>query len=111
VGIVTTLAELPSAATLRELVGLAELRDQRRANNLAALYAGPVIGAFREGAPPLPPTSREILRSAMSACALRGFSTAGLLRSATGYAAGRLPSEVVESAVVAVLARREKGTL
>jgi hypothetical protein len=108
---VTKLAELPSAATLRELVGIAEMRDRRRANCIEALHAGPVIGAFAPGAPPLPPTSREILTSAMCACALAGFSTAGLLRSASGYAAGRLPGEVVDGAVVSVLRRRERGEI
>jgi hypothetical protein len=107
---VTALLELPGR-DLRELAGLADLRDQRRSNNLQALYAGPVIGAFKPGAPRLPATSREILTSAMCALALHGFSTAGLLRSAMGYAAGRLPSEVVEAAVVAVLRRRERGEL
>jgi hypothetical protein len=107
---VTALLELPGAE-LRALAEAADLRDQRRANNLAALYAGPVIGAFREGAPPLPPTSREILTSAMSACAFHGFSTAGLVRSAEGYAAGRLPAEVIDGVVVAVLERRERREL
>lgn len=110
-GIVTKVAELPSAATLRELAGLAEVRDRRRANCLDALYSGPVVGAFREGAPTLPPTSREILMSAMSACALAGFSVAGLLRSADGYAAGRLPPEVIDGVVSAVAARRGRGEL
>jgi hypothetical protein len=106
----TALLEL-APATLRELAGLAELRDQRRANCLDALYRGPVIGAFEPGAPPLPPTSREILQSAMSALALHGFSVAGLLRSAEGYSAGRLPAEVVDGVVAAVVARRERGEL
>jgi hypothetical protein len=106
----TALLELPGAE-LRALAEGADLRDKRRANCLEALLRGPVIGAFAPGAPPLPPLSREHLQAALSALALAGFTTAGLLRSATGYAAGRLPNEVVESAVVAVLARREKGTL
>ena len=106
----TALLELP-AATLRELAGLADQRDQRRANNLAALYAGPVLGAFREGAPPLPSTSREILTSAMSALALKGFSVAGLLRSAEGFSAGRLPAEVIAGVVATVATRRERGQL
>jgi hypothetical protein len=111
VGVVTKLAELPSAATLRELAGIAEMRDLRRANCLAALYARPVVGAFKPGAPPLPATSREILTSAMSALAFRGFTTAGLVRSAYAYAAGRLPAEVVDGVVVRVLRRRERGEL
>jgi len=36
----TALLELPGAE-LRELAGLADLRDQRRANNMVALYRGP----------------------------------------------------------------------
>ena len=106
----TIEAEL-SGADFRELAGLADIRDQRRANTLEALLRGPTIGAFAPGAPPLPPTSREELTSAMCACALAGFTTAGLLRSAIGYAAGRLPSEVVDGVVVAVLGRRERGQL
>jgi len=107
---VTSLAEM-SAADLRELAGLADQRDQRRANCLEALYAGPALGAFREGAPELPPTSREILTSAMSALALEGFSVAGLLTAAEGYSAGRLPAEVIDGVVVAVVARRERKEL
>jgi hypothetical protein len=100
-----------TAVELRELAGLADLRDQRRQNCLEALYRGPVIGAFREGAPPLPATSREILQSAMSALALHGFSVAGLLRSAEEYSAGRLPTEVIDGVVAAVVARRERDQL
>jgi hypothetical protein len=111
VGLVTKLAELASGATYRELADAADRRDQRRANNIKALIAGPALGAFSEGGPPLPPTSREILTSAMSALALEGFSVAGLLRSAEGYAAGRLPAEVIDGVVVAVVARRERKEL
>jgi hypothetical protein len=106
----TALLELP-AATLRELAGLADLRDQRRANNMVALFRGPVVGAFAPGAPPLPRLSREHLLSAMSACALLGFSIAGLVRSAEGYSCGRLPSEVCDGVVVSVVARRDRGQL
>jgi hypothetical protein len=106
----TALLELPGAE-LRELAGLADLRDQRRANSMVALYRGPVVGGFAPSAPPLPPISREILTSAMCALALHGFSTAGLVRSAEGYSAGRLAAEVVDGVVVAVLARRERGEL
>jgi hypothetical protein len=105
-----TLTEL-SAADLRELASLADLRDRRRANNLEALYRGPALGAFTEGAPPLPVTSPEELGSAMSALAFRGFSVAGVLRSAEGYSAGRLPPEVVDRVVVDVLARANRGEL
>jgi hypothetical protein len=106
----TIEAEL-SGADFRELAGLADIRDQRRANNLEALLRGPTIGAFAPGAPPLPPTSREELMSAMSALALRGFSIAGLLRSAEGFAAGRLPPEVLDGVVAAVAARGDRGQL
>ena len=100
-----------SAADLRQLAALADLRDQRRSNNLAALYRGPTPGAFAPGAPPLPPTSPEELESAMSALALHGFSVAGLVRAAEGYVAGRLPSEVVDRVVIDVLARSRRGEL
>jgi hypothetical protein len=106
----TALMELPGAE-LRALAEGADLRDLRRQHCLEALYAGPIVGAFKPGTAPLPPTSREILQSAMSACALAGFSTAGLVRSAEGYSAGRLPAEVVDGVVAAVLARRERGEL
>ena len=104
------LLELPGA-DLRELAGLADLRDQRRLNCVAALHNGPVVGAFAPGAPPLPPISREIVMSAMSALALHGFSIAGLVRSAEGYYCGRLPSEVCDGVVVSVVARRDRGQL
>ncbi len=104
-------APLTAGAELRELAALADLRDQRRANNLEALLRGPALGAFAPGAPPLPPTSPEELGSAMSALALRDFSVAGLVRSAEGYAAGRLPAEVVDRVVVEVLGRRKRGEL
>ena len=100
-----------NSADLRELASLADLRAQRRANNLEALYRGPVIGAFLEGAPPLPATSPEELGSAMSALALRGFSVAGLVRSAEGYSAGRLPPEVIDRVVIGVIARQKRGEL
>jgi hypothetical protein len=106
----TALAEL-SAADFRELASLADLRELRRRNNVGALYAGLALGAFEDGAQPLPPLDREQLASAMSALALRGFSTEGLLRSAEGYSAGRLPSEVVDDVVVDVLRRRKWGQL
>ena len=47
----------------------------------------------------------------MSALALRGFTVAGLLRSAEGRSAGRLPPEVVDRIVIDVLARRNRGEL
>lgn len=106
----TDLAEL-SGPELRAIAEVADLRDLRRANCLAALLSGPSLGAFAPGAPSLPPTSREILTSAMCACALAGFTTAGLVRAAEGYSCGRLPSEVVDGVVVAVVARRERGSL
>ena len=106
----TALAELP-AATLRELAGLADLRDQRRANNLEALLRAPTIGAFREGAPPLPPLLPEELESAMCALAFRGCSGKGLARAAEGYAAGRLWPEIVARVVNDVLRRRRAGAL
>ena len=105
----TALAEL-SAADLRELASLADLRDQRRANNIETLYAGLALGAFEDGQP-LPPLEREQLTSAMCALALRGFSPKGLLRSAEGYSAGRLSSEVIDDVVVEVLRRRKWGQL
>jgi hypothetical protein len=106
----SALLELPGA-TLRELAGLADARDERRSNNMAALFRGPVLGAFAPGAEPLPRLSREHLLSAMSACALHGFSIAGLVRSAEGYSCGRLPSEVCDGVAVAVVARRDRGQL
>ena len=106
----TVLAEL-AGADLRQLATLADARDARRQNNLLALLNAPTLGAFRPGAPPLPPTSREIVMSAMSALALHDFSIAGLLRSAEGFAAGRLPAEVVDGVVATVVARRERGQL
>ena len=105
------MTALTKGAELRAIAEAFDLRDQRRANCLEALYRGPALGAFAPGAPPLPPTSREILTSAMCACALAGFSVAGLVRSAEGYSAGRLAAEVVDGVVVAVLARRERGEL
>jgi hypothetical protein len=103
-------AEL-SGAVLRQLAGLADWRDERRANNLAALYAGPALGAFREGAPPLPPLLPEQLDSAMAALALRGWSVAGLLRAAEGFSAGRLFPETVDRVIVDVARRRARGQL
>jgi hypothetical protein len=100
-----------SGAELRAIAEAADLRDERRTNCLEALYAGPALGAFAPGAPPLPPTSRLILTAAMCACALAGFSVAGLVRSAEGYAAGRLSAEVVDGVVVAVVKRRDRGSL
>jgi len=87
---------------LRELAAAADLRDKRRANNLAGLYGIPTLGAFSPGASPLPPTSPEELGSAMAALALRTWSVGGLLRSAEGYAAGRLPAETVDRVVIDV---------
>lgn len=106
----TRIAEL-SGRDLRELASLADARDERRANNLEALYRMPTIGAFRENAPPLPPTSPEELTSAMAALALRGWTVGGLLRAAENFSAGRLWPETVDRVVVAVLARRDRGTL
>ena len=103
-------AEL-SGADLRELAGLADLRDLRRQYNLEALYAGPALGAFAPGALPLPPLLPEQLDSAMAALALRGWSVAGLLRAAEGFSAGRLFPETVDRVVVDVLARRDRGQL
>jgi hypothetical protein len=100
-----------SGAELRAIAEAADLRDERRANCLQALYSGPSLGAFAPGAPPLPALSREILAASLCPCALAGFSVAGLLRSAIGYAAGRLPSEVVDGVVVAVLGRRQRDQL
>ena len=106
----TALTEL-SAQDLRELASLADLRDKRRAHNTEALYRGPTLGAFAPGAAPLPPTSPEELGSAMSALALRGCSVAGLVRSAEGWSADRLPPEVVDRVVIGVLARQRRGEL
>jgi hypothetical protein len=106
----TALLELPGAE-LRELAGLADARDRRRSNNLQALYGGPTPGAFASGAPSLPRLSREIVQSAMSALAFHGFTVAGLLRSAEGFAAGRLPPEILDGVVAAVAARRDRGQL
>jgi hypothetical protein len=47
----------------------------------------------------------------MSALALRGWSTAGLLRAAEGFSAGRLFPEVIDRVIVDVLKRRERGQL
>ncbi len=96
---------------LRELATLADARDERRVNNLEALYRMPTVGAFRENAPPLPPTSSEELGSAMSALALRGWSVGGIVRAAEGFSAGRLFPELVDRVVVEVLKRRERGQL
>ena len=100
-----------SGSDLRELAALADLRDQRRTNNLQALYRGPTIGAFVPGAPPLPALSPEELGSAVSALARHGWSIVGLLRGAEGYSAGRAPSEVIDRVVVDVLVRRRRGEL
>ncbi len=106
----TALLEL-SEADLRQLADLAHLRDQRRANCLEALLRAPALGAFREGAPPLPPLLPEELESAMCALALRGWSGWALARAAEGYTAGRLPPEIVGRVVNDVLRRRRAGAL
>jgi len=107
---VTALLDL-SEADLRQLADLARLRDQRRANCLATLYQGPALGAFAPGASPLPPLLPEQLESALRALALHGFSVAGLVRSAEGYSAGRLPPEIVARVVNDVLRRTRSGAL
>lgn len=106
----TALFDL-SEADLRQLADLARLRDQRRANNLEALYRGPALGAFAPGASRLPPLLPEELGSALRALALRGFSVAGLVRSAEGYSAGRLPHEVVCRVVDEIVCRTRSGAL
>jgi hypothetical protein len=96
---------------LRQLASLADLRDLQRLNRLEELLRGPTIGAFTEGAPPLPPLLPEQLDSAMAALALRGWSVAGLLRAAEGFSAGRLFPETVDRVVVDLLTRRARGEL
>ena len=106
----TALADLP-AAELRELAALADLRAQRRANNLEALLRGPALGAFAPGAPPSPPLLPQELESAMCTLAFRGWSGRGLFAWAEGYSAGRLAPEVITRVMNNVLRRRRRGDL
>jgi hypothetical protein len=108
---VNALLDHLTAADLRELASARDFLDQCRQNNLEALLAGPALGAFAPDAPPLPPLLPEQLDSAMRALASRGCSGKGLARAAEGYAAGRLPPEIVARVVNDVLRRRKAAAL